>query len=79
MAALQEEWGSIPSTHMALTTNCLYFGSRVSGALFWIPWALHTYGTHLYMQAKHPYTLKNKNEKWPFFFVVPPKQLAVSR
>jgi hypothetical protein len=34
-----------------LKTNC-NASFRDSNALFWPPWALHTYGAHTYMYAK---------------------------
>ena len=48
--ALPEDLGLVPSTQRASATACNSI-SRGSNALFWLPWALHAYGTHSYMQA----------------------------
>ena len=55
LAALPEDMGSLPCTHMA-TPNLCYSSSTGSIALFRTPQALYTRGTKIYMQAKLAHT-----------------------
>ena len=50
LAALGEEPGSIPSTHIVAKKLL-----RGSSALFWASWVPATHTTQTYMQAKDPY------------------------
>jgi hypothetical protein len=61
LAALGEELDSIPSTHMA-SHDC-NSSFRGYDTLFCLPWALHTRGTHIYIQAKHSYAKIKKINK----------------
>jgi hypothetical protein len=62
LAALPEDLGSIPSTHMA-AHNCLQLQSWESNAFFWPPGAPDKQMVHItYTLAKHSNTLKNSME-----------------
>ena len=61
MAALPEDPGSIPITHMA-AHNHLKLQFQGSDALFWLPQALYSCNTQTCAQAKHP-CISNKNKR----------------
>ena len=62
LAALAEDPGSNPSTHI-VDPNC-NSSFRGSETLFWPLWAWHTLATQTYVQAKNKKT-KNKKQKNP--------------